>query len=63
MVPSVVDIAGLNSLLRIVLENEAAAMVAMTKKKINETLDSKRTQLRTRSSRLRSPFLGLLHLE
>jgi uncharacterized protein (UPF0261 family) len=31
MVPSIVDIAGLNSVLRIVLENAASAMVAMTK--------------------------------
>ena len=40
MVPSIVDIAGLNSLLRIVLKNAAAAITAMTRSNFERTARS-----------------------
>ena len=51
MIPSIVDIAGLNSLLRIVLENAAAAIVAMTKTYFERTI--KQHQGSTSSQKLR----------
>lgn len=59
MVPSIVDIAGLNSLLKVVLENAAAAMVAMAKTNYERMNKPEETSTSEKKARIAITMFGV----